>query len=215
MSLPSRCAALLPLGLITLPPSGCCDLAGLLCGPDRSRWVPVSYDTPGEALATFLEAVRRDQARILCEALSEDFRQRLGLPGCLEGALAWDKLRDRMPGVHLLGAAEPAAPFAVTPSRSCYLLEVAGRELVVVLRRYAFVGVRYTVDGVLEPQERYVESLADFVLLGGEELDRTVDLRIGELDLPNDLRGEDIAAVVASHYWKVDDLLEVTDEAAP
>ena len=48
--------ALLPL----LGTGSCCWMARVFCGPDTSPWVPISYETSRATLATFLEAVRRE-----------------------------------------------------------------------------------------------------------------------------------------------------------
>jgi hypothetical protein len=209
MSHPRRALAFLGFALL-LPAGGCCHLAALFCGPDTSRWVPVSYSTHGEALDTFMEAVRRDHARIVCESLSEGFKTRLGISGVFEAALAWEKLKDRTTGAHLLGRAAVSGPEILSPRRVRYVLEVAGHRLRVDLARYPFVAMSYHFEGAEEPVESYVESLEKYVTLPSV-YPRAVDLHIPHLDLPDGIMAHDIVSIVAAHDWKVDDLQEVED----
>ena len=100
----SRRIALLALCL-AFPAPGCCTLARLFCGPDDSEWVQISFRTPRGALATFKEAVRRDNCQVVYDSLGEDLKTRMDL-GLLEACVAWEKLKDEYTGLHLLGYAE-------------------------------------------------------------------------------------------------------------
>ena len=99
--MPTRQIAILAL-VLALPASGCCSLARLFCGPDDSEWVQIDYRTPRAGLATFMEAVRRDDCRVIYDSLAETFKQRHSL-GLFEGCLFWERLKEAQSGLHLLG----------------------------------------------------------------------------------------------------------------
>ena len=104
------------LGLVALlATSGCCDLAAFFCGPDQSPWVRISYQTHREALATFMEAVKRDNVRLICESLSPRYKEELGIPGCFEAALVWEKIVEQTPEAHMLGRADVEGPEVLSP----------------------------------------------------------------------------------------------------
>ena len=119
----TRQIAILALVLV-LPASGCCSLARLFCGPDDSEWVQIDYRTPRAGLATFMEAVRRDDCRVIYDSLAETFKQRHSL-GLFEGCVFWERLKEEQSGLHLLGYAEVTEP-ALLPGRAAYQLEYSG-----------------------------------------------------------------------------------------
>ena len=146
--------------VVLLPTGGCCTIASLLCGPDKSRWVPREYRTPDEALATFLEAIRRDQPVFIHESLSEKAKQRNGLPGVLETTVAWERLKREVTGLHLAGDATLSAPIREPDGRVRYDLAVSGRSLTVKLVEQAFWELGYTnePDGEIEREGRFVDD---------------------------------------------------------
>jgi len=207
------------LGLLALAATpGCCDLAAYFCGPDKSDWVPISYETPKQALATFMEAVRRDHVRVICESLSLDYRREMGLPGCFEAALVWEKIREQTPGAHMLGRADitgpeivvPRPPAQAPPERVRYVLEIAGYRVSVDLQRYAYAGARYRRPGENEqPLDDYVPSLEPLVdVRHGPGSRSTVSLRVPDLELP---QGADIVGVSAGYEWKVRDVRQIAE----
>lgn len=200
-------ALLAPALLLQL--GGCCNLASLFCGPDRSKWVSESYVSPQDALATLLEAIRRDNPRVICEALSPEFRRRLGVRGCFETALAWEKIKERTSGAHLLGEATVSAPQPLGAASVRYYLSAAGYHLAADLSPLPRVGVRYRIDGLEEPQERFVPNLTKHVQLTSNS---AVLLTVPVEDLPADLQAADIVSVTGTIDWKVDALFET---AAP
>ncbi len=62
--------------ILALPAPGCCTLARLFCGPDDSEWVQIDYKTAPAALATFMEAIRRDDCRVIYDSLGEALKRR-------------------------------------------------------------------------------------------------------------------------------------------
>src|SRR5262245_6051001 len=87
------------------PLSGCCTLARLFCGPDRSPWVPISCETPRATLQTFLEAVRRDSPAQAYQCLARSFLERNHWDVLVLTAF-WQELHRQQPGLHLFGYAE-------------------------------------------------------------------------------------------------------------
>ena len=126
--------------------SGCCTMARLFCGPDGSKWVSERFDTPLTALATFQESLRRADRQTLLRCLSESFKERMGGLGTLEIEIAWRRLSDQIPGIHLLGTAEVEGPRVLADGRIAYVLRVAGRALSVTLTRQTYWEVRW-VEG--------------------------------------------------------------------
>src|SRR5262245_2446000 len=122
MKLPRRLALLLGL----LPQAACCSLARLFCGPDKTPWVSVSYDEPRLALATFLEALRRDDALVVYRSLSRGFCARNHLDAPTLGVV-WDRLHEQIPYLHLAGYLPvPDKPVRETARRVTYELDVDG-----------------------------------------------------------------------------------------
>lgn len=214
LPMPTRFRATAVLtGLSLLQLGGCCSLASLFCGPDSSDWVSVSYATHRDTVTTFLEAVARDNARIICESLTIPYKRRLGIPGCFEAALAWEKLKEQTTGIHLLGDAEVSEPEIESPTRANYRLEIAGNRIDVAVVRLSKIGVRYQRSNSEEPQERYVTALAPHIELIREDFEARVELVIDQLDLPEDIAAEDIVGVFATHTWKIDSLSEPPPES--
>ena len=150
--------------------SGCCSMARLFCGPDKSEWVPIAYDSPGATVATFLEAIRRDEPGVVYGCLSDAFRKEHDLDGIVVTA-AWDKLREQTPGLHLLGYAKaPKEPARATANSASFAIEAEGVIVRIDLVRESFWELRYLgADG--KPREtstRLDPSQADAMLRTSE-----------------------------------------------
>jgi len=149
------------LALLAAPTGGCCTAARLFCGPDRTPWVPIAHDTPQAALATFLEAVRRDAPDVVYECLSSPFRRTHGLDGLVVAA-AWSKLREDNPGVHLLGyAVPPERPATSGAERAAFDLTVKGYAVRIEYVRETFWELRYRgTDGRIRETSTLLDDAA-------------------------------------------------------
>lgn len=212
VTLAPRHRLLAAASLVLLTTSGCCDLALYLCGPDRSRWVSVSYDTADDALATFLEAIRRDAVRVVYESLSEDLKERVGIPGGLEMEVVWDKLKKQMPGIHLLGTAHVLRRIELAPDRVRFLLERSGRRFTIDTRRSQFVEVRYAYDGDVRPWSAYVDDLSHHFVIEAHDVGPSVVLRMPVPDLPDAVEVGDLRSMTAGSTWRVDGFAASDDE---
>lgn len=197
--------------------SGCCALAGLLCGPDRSEWISVSFRSPAETIATLREALRRDHLDTLYSCLSEDYKRQHDLSQ-ISLTILWERLRDEVPGIHLLGEAEVSEPERLDARHVRYVLTYGSTQIAVRLVRQHLVEVRYRVPEPPgtpdEPAARYVASLAPHLrLLETDEFAAQVQLTIADLMLPPGITATDLTSVTAMHQWKVDDLRRVEDGA--
>ncbi|MHC5066415.1 MAG: hypothetical protein ACYTG5_20870 [Planctomycetota bacterium] len=191
---------------ILLVTPGCCSLAQFFCGPDQSPWIPKSYGTPEDALATFLEAMRRDDSRQLYKSLSEDFKRREGLPGALEFELAWRQLRASYSYLHLLSNAEVGNSAPRGSRYHSFDLSIGGEVYRVSLRRQDFIRVVYVVPELEEPLEagRYVDSLEGFLRIDPPDLaglDIVVTLPEMEIE---ELSHEDLLRAEIGRSWKLD-----------
>lgn len=124
------------------PLSGCCSLARLFCGPDRSEWVQIDYSTPANTVRVLLEAIRRDNPQIVYETLADEFRARLKLDST-SAQVAWQQLKDQTPGLHLVGYAEVPAPVRWADDGATFVLDVEGRSLRIDLVRESYWELAY------------------------------------------------------------------------
>ncbi len=141
MRAPSRLAAVLVLALCSTT-SGCCSLARLFCGPDRTPWISVDFGAPEATVRTLLEALRRDDPETVYFCLSNDFRARLGVDA-MTAQLAWPRIREQNPGLHLAGYADVPEPTRRGLDRAAFLLDVEGTAVEVALVRESYYLVRY------------------------------------------------------------------------
>ncbi|MBM4062085.1 MAG: hypothetical protein FJ265_13455 [Planctomycetes bacterium] len=197
--------------LSTLP--GCCTLARLFCGPDKSAWVPIDYATPENALGVLLEAIRRDNPEYVYDALSEGYRKRLGIDQNLV-QLAWQRVKDATPGIHLAGYAAIPAPTRPTDDTAVFDLDVEGRPVRVALVREAFFELRYrrpraTAPGTFRRPVPDWSTIADVAPVPDQDLDLS---RIVPAPVVFEHEGLDAVPVQAVDHvawvrrWKVDDL---------
>lgn len=137
--------------LLCLPMQSCCSLARLFCGPDKSEWVSVRFDTPELAVRTFLEALRRDDPSVVYKCLSEPFRAELGIDQDT-AVVIWPKLRDRYPGLHVAGYAEVPDAKRVGANAAVVDLEIEGQPFQVELIRQCQWQVRFRREGLTGPK---------------------------------------------------------------
>ncbi|MCR9245480.1 MAG: hypothetical protein NXI31_10640 [bacterium] len=134
------------LALLALAPgltlSGCCTMARLFCGPDKSGWVQESYETPKKTVATLLEAIKRDEPGVIYRCLSAGFRRANKLDS-VSGAVGWQLLREQTPGLHLAGYAEITEPVRIADNGATFELDVEGRTLRIDLVRESFRELQY------------------------------------------------------------------------
>lgn len=225
---PYRVLALLPV--VLAPLGGCCSLAGLVCGPDRSDWVQKDYRSPEAALRTVMEALRRDDRRALFEGMSENLKVQLGVPGSFEVDLAIEKMRERVPGLHLLGTADVGEPTEVRldpetpPLEVSYPLSIAGKTFVLAFVRQPFwevswvdaEGRRQRKGAFLSPRSR----LSDVFWPRVTEEGAAGWVARPRAQVPEQLLGldggppsvEGLEAFEVGQEWKLDDLREAVEE---
>lgn len=199
---------------MVLPLSGCCSLARLFCGPDRSPWISVDYSTPELAVRTLLEAIRRDEPEIVYQSLSSDYRQRLQVDQ-ITMLLAWPRLRDANPGLHVAGYATVPPARLLGPDRAEVLLAIEGTPFEVQLRRERRQEMRWTRrNGTpAEPSRSVTTFVGGVSLEPDDEHDRTL-VTLAPLALPGsiaDLPPDEIEFVGLEAKWKVD-LLQATNQ---
>lgn len=192
---------------------GCCPLAQYFCGPDRSRWVSESLESHQACVDTFLEAVRREAVQTIYRCLADEFKERSGIRGMVEASLAWDKLKDTQPGLHLLGSARSRGWRFVDEQRTRvrHDLEVYGRRFQLDVVRQAFISVTYAMDRPPESSGEYVAALPDYILLQPSDEHTQVTLSFARPDLPEGLTRERLDRVVAGHEWKIADFRQLDD----
>lgn len=211
-----RCR-LLALGVLLLPLGGCCSLARFFCGPDKTPWVSIDYGSPEAACATLLEALRRDDPEIVYRSLSLRYQRSLGIDK-LSAELAWPKIREQNPGLHVAGYAKvpPAQRFGADRARID--LDVEGHPVRVELVRQALWELVYR-------RPNGSEGLGGAVLADWSKLARIEDLKdpddpqqfaersqiwIAPLEFGHDnldrVPLEAIEHVALTHRWKVDHL---------
>ena len=140
--------------ICSLPLQSCCSLTRLFCGPDRSTWVSVDFRSPELTVQTFLEALRRDNATVAYECLSEGFRQRLEIDESMT-RLIWPKIREQNPGLHLAGYADMQAPIfdAKSLDQATVDIRAEGTDIQIHLVRQCHWEVRYRRPGDDLPAE--------------------------------------------------------------
>lgn len=133
-------AAVLALPIATS--GGCCTMARLFCGPDRSPWVQIDFRSPEHTVRTLLEALRRDDSEVVYQCLADAYRRDLGIDS-MSIQLAWQKVRDQIPGLHLAGYAEVPDPTCRDRDHAFVAIDVEGYVMEVELVRECYWQVRY------------------------------------------------------------------------
>ncbi len=177
----------------------------LFCGPDKSPWISVSYDTHRQALDTFREAARRDDSRVGFQCFSRSFKRRNGIRGSFEFAVFWEKLKEQAP-IHLLGNAEVEGPTEERGGRVRYVLERAGYRIEVFLIEQIYTEIAYYMDGEIIEGGDYPRSLAPHVRVVRNAADETFTARI-EVEAEVDLEDLDLSKVHRAgvgRQWKID-----------
>lgn len=211
----------LPLLLAMVPvlsAPGCCSLARLFCGPDRSEWVQVDYQTPAAALRTFLEALRRDNVARVCESLSETYKRDKGID-TLNAQQGWEQLREQNPYLYMAGYAKvPDRPTWQDGNRATFDLEIEGYDLHVGLVRQSYWLVHYLwPDGTVQEKSMLVPSLAPALQLQEPDDDGYVRIRFlnpagadgPEYRLHSKFDGPGLEQVVGVEFgqeWKISEL---------
>ncbi len=204
------------LALLTLtaalPLGGCCSMARLFCGPDRSPWVPIAYDSPRAALATFLEAARRDDAVIAYRSLSADHKARLrrehGLGGSLVAALAWEHLKKEVP-LHLLGYAAVGEPERRTADGATFVVAVEGHDVRIDLVRQPYWSVQFAAaDGTAKEAGGFLRTLNGNARIQPADEDEASRLTLDPIVFPHEgseqVTVDQLIRAEIGCEWKVD-----------
>ena len=138
--MPTRLCAVAAI-LLPVSASGCCTislgLASLFCGPRQDPWVQISYQTPRDALETFIGAVARDDVDTICRTLSYEFKAQQRI-ATIECDIAWEMLKEQIPGIHLLDQAEISGPTELPGQRVGYTLSIAGSQMQLQFAQQAY-----------------------------------------------------------------------------
>ena len=194
--------------LSTLP--GCCALATMLCGPDSSAWISERYDTPELTIATFREAVRRNDEAVIARCFSERFKEREGLHGSVDIAVVWDRMSEEIFGLRLLGNAK-VGPIGVLPDgRRGTSLEVSGHVILVTVKpQHSWLVRAEPPSGPIE-RGRYVSSIGDLIRVEGNDRASSIHLTIPESELRSRrlpvLKPDEIDGLVVTREWKIDEV---------
>ncbi|MBL8730525.1 MAG: hypothetical protein JNM25_19055 [Planctomycetes bacterium] len=141
---------------------GCCSLSRFFCGPDRSAWVPQSFDTPQRTAQTLFEALRRDDPEVLYLCLDQSYRQRLGITDSMTMRLAWDRFRERNAGLHVAGYTEVPEPTRLDADHATVAVDVVGRPVAIDFVRRSYAEVRYRrPNGTVGDDGRQLRSFAE------------------------------------------------------
>lgn len=207
-----RPTLLLLLGLSLCPLQGCCSLARLFCGPDRSPWISQRFDSAHQTARTLFEAIRRDDAEVVYLCMSQGFRQRLGLDG-LMAKVFWERFREQTPGLHVAGYADVPPPTLLGPDRATVAVDVEGRRVEIDLEREARWEIRFQLaNGTAQEQGGVVTSFTGIARV--EAVDDPNEDRSRLFVRPFDLYHDDqpvlpleaIEYAALTHQWKVADV---------
>jgi hypothetical protein len=126
--IPAR-VTLAPLVLAScLLSSSCCGLYELWgCGPQQPL-VPISFDSPRQALDSFRAAIRYQDSNVLYRCMSEEFKEEQGFDA-LSFAIFWDKLIEREPAIPALGDARIVATRWLSAREKLFTLETYGQKV--------------------------------------------------------------------------------------
>ncbi len=205
-----RPSVILLLFALSLSAGGCCSVARFFCGADRTPWVSVDYATPELAVKTLLEALRRDEPEIVYLSLSDDYRNRLGLDAAVV-SLAWTKLREQNPGLHVAGYAEVPAATHHDADHATIELSIEGRALTVDVVRQLKREVRFRrPNGTpAEPGQR-LTTLVGIAEVAADDTDEVSTVRLVPWTFRHD--GLDSVPLAAIEFvgieqqWKIDRL---------
>jgi len=204
----------IPLAIALVLPSGCCSMARFFCGPDRTAWVSVDYSTPEAAVHTLLEALRRDQPDEVYHCLSQGYRDRLGISS--DVALAWAKVKEQAPGLHVAGYAQVPKATQSDPDHAHLQLDIEGHRLDVDIVRQLKWEVRYRrADGTLADPGQYLTSMTGRATIVADDTAERSTLTLAALRFPH--QGQDEVPLDAIEFagyvreWKIDRLTTQPD----
>lgn len=198
----NRVAATAILTSVAVLPCGCCTLARLWCGPDRSAWISERYETADLALGTLQESLRRADRQTLFRCLSEQFKRREQLdPIAIE--VAWRRLTEQFDGIHLLGTAEVAASRELSADAREYTLAVAGRRFALLFVRQPYWEVRWSAADGQRSDGAFVRSVHSHARIEARP-DGQSDLRIALPPIGGSPALDAISFAGIGVEWKVD-----------
>jgi len=172
---------------LLVPISGCCAISqALFCGP-REPLPRRSYLTPQQSLKTFLAAVSCDDAQTIWESVGPDMKKRMLLSE-FEWVIAWNRIKEKTPGIHLAYEAEPRNPKPVvqpaSPGRpfplASFTLSLPGTTIEVQLRKYVYWKVMFQTEDMKQPEEvsAHIPALGDVMKLKRGKNDTKIDLSL-------------------------------------
>ncbi|MBL8750262.1 MAG: hypothetical protein JNK78_13935 [Planctomycetes bacterium] len=200
--------------LPALPLSGCCSLARFWCGPDKTPWVQQRFDTPLATARTLLEAIRRDDPEVVYLCLSDGYRRRLGIDS-MTAVLAWQRIREQNPGLHVAGYANVPAPRRTGDDRATVAVEVEGLTIELDFERQAYWEVRYVSGDGVQLEQGGTTNFAARALVAADPAhpgadDATTRVVVGPLVLVHDpeapIAVDALDHVALTRRWKVSDL---------
>lgn len=198
--------------ILTLTASGCCTVAEWFCGPDKSEWVGIGFETPERTVATLREAIRRDDALVIYRCLGEDFKQALGVSGTAF-AVGWEKIQEQVSGIHLMGNGTVSGPTPLESNRVRYTLERAGYRIEVDLVQQTSWEVAVTEGSELTEYGEYVRSMGDHASVAQTGDDRTrFRVVIDSEDFFSRVDLATVQRVGMFRDWKVDGLRDATED---
>ncbi|MCB9917477.1 MAG: hypothetical protein H6832_03650 [Planctomycetes bacterium] len=198
--------AVLALPLL-LPLQSCCTIFGLFgCGTGIPI-TDITWNSPDATIHTLLTAIRASDTKVIYEAMSEDFKRAYGIDG-VGFAIAWERLSDRVPGLHLAGDAEIVergpvldAQGNAVSGRERFRLSSHGYGFDVEVGRYAYwdVGAADPDSGETRVIGSYTDRLDGCVI---DEIKGLIDARIRSPELVG-LSDETFRYLEIGWTWKV------------
>ena len=132
----------LAITALLLTHTGCCTMARVFCGPDKSPWVSIDVATPEASVRTLLEALRRDEPEVLYLCLAASYQQKMGIDD-LTVQLGWERFKAANPGLHVAGYAQVPTAKRLAADRAEIQLAIEGRAMLVQLQRQTRWRARY------------------------------------------------------------------------
>lgn len=207
--------------LLLVPLSSCCSisqgLTAIFCGTNTDPFVEKSWITPDAARQTLLGAISRDDPTTIYECLGPDLKERMGV-GEVEVVIAWRKIQEQVPGIHIADQAKVSEPIFDEPdleplkrTRVRYLLELPSTRIEVALRRHDYWRVVSQGPGAERPEaDGDYAPLPTIVQLHPRGMRTGVELKLpGPMVAP--LEHHHILQVTAGREWLVDSLRNVED----
>src|SRR5690606_34397781 len=151
--------------------------------------------------------IRRDKPKVIYEALSESAKDRYGL-GVVEGAIAWEKLRSEVTGLHLAGSARVLGTAREPDGRVRFELELAGRRFTLRVVEQPFWEVSWTDpdDGTPRRAGKFVadRQLRSMLVVQNED-EPALAFTVRDPLLP-DVRATQLREGRFGRMWKIDEI---------